>query len=221
MDLARYDDERQATEDMLAAASLDLGDFLIYRVERVALRENAPTVNVRYRVEADLAGRTFDGVLVDIGLSDPLLSKPDHSVTPGSLEFAGINAVSIPVLPLEQQVAEKLHAYTRTYAGERRSSRVKDLVDLHFIATRFPLDASRLEEAVRVVFAHRSTHEVPKSLPQPPADWEKAFARLQDQVGRVEGLEIAYRKVVDLLDPILQGQAADRWSPAEGKWVSG
>ena len=51
------------------------------------------------------------------------------------LGFAEITATNVPVLPLEQHIAEKFHAYTRTYQGGRRSSRVKDLVDLVLIAS--------------------------------------------------------------------------------------
>jgi hypothetical protein len=39
-------------------------------------------------------------------------------------------------------VAEKLHAYTRTYEGRRLSTRAKDLVDLALIAELSPLEAT-------------------------------------------------------------------------------
>ena len=46
-----------------------------------------------------------------------------------------VDPVRIPAT-VEQDVAEKLHAYTRTYASERPSSRIKDLVDL--VVSRTP-----------------------------------------------------------------------------------
>jgi hypothetical protein len=37
---------------------------------------------------------------------------------------------SAPTLPLELQIAEKVHAYTRTYGTDASSTRVKDLIDM-------------------------------------------------------------------------------------------
>lgn len=71
---------------------------------------------------------------------------------------------------LELHVAEKLHAYTRTYEQARPSTRAKDLVDLALIADLSPLEATPLRDAIEDTFARRDTHAVPGELPPPPAD---------------------------------------------------
>ena len=64
---------------------------------------------------------------------------PDTIKTSDLLAFAGINPIDLPALPLSQHLAEKVHAYTRTYgATARRSTRPKDLVDILLIAASEP-----------------------------------------------------------------------------------
>jgi len=49
----------------------------------------------------------------DVAFSDPLAWRPDCLDGTKLLGFAGIARIELPVLPIEQHVAEKLHAYTR------------------------------------------------------------------------------------------------------------
>ena len=53
------------------------------------------------------------------------MHAPEQIATSNLLEFAGLAGVQVPTLGIEQHLAEKLHAYTREYAGGRRSTRVK------------------------------------------------------------------------------------------------
>ena len=59
----------------------------------------------------------------------------------------------VPAVAIEQHIAEKLHAYTRTYAADMPSSRVKDLVDLvviaHTILRRYAGNAARYRRTRR------------------------------------------------------------------------
>ena len=110
---------------------------------------------MRYRVRAELAGRRFEEVMVDIGFSDSLKWKPEPIRGLDLLAFADIEPIEVPVLPLEQHIAEKVHAYTKTYSQGRRSSRAKDLVDLVLVKQLMVLDAARLRTALEGVFEGR------------------------------------------------------------------
>lgn len=60
MDLGRADGEEPATEDLLAAQTVDLGDFFTYEIERTGrLDEIEGASAVRYHVRCLLAGRLF------------------------------------------------------------------------------------------------------------------------------------------------------------------
>lgn len=149
MDLVRRDDEAAATSDLIAAQTVDLDDFFTFDIEKVAAPGEAlEGVAVRYRARAELGGRRFEEVMVDIGFSDPLKWKPEPIRGPDLLAFADIETVKVPVLSLEQHIAEKVHAYTRTYGQGHKSSRAKDLVDLVLMKQLMVLDAARLRTAL-------------------------------------------------------------------------
>jgi hypothetical protein len=144
MDLARQDDEEAATEDFVAAQMLDLGDHFTYVIERMGPDEpQGVGLAVRFRAVATLGGRLFESVLVDVGFGDLPVLAPDMIVAPDLLGFADLPPVRVPTLPLARHVAEKVHAYTRSYGvnDDQPSSRVKDLVDLALLAGTQQFDA--------------------------------------------------------------------------------
>lgn len=142
MDLGRQDNEEAATVDFLAAQAVDLGDYFIFAIERTGRLDPAlEGAVVRYHATASLAGRIFEDITVDVGFGDAVVSDPELVRGPDLLGFAEIPAVQVPALPLEQHVAEKVHAYTRSYAGGNPSTRVKDLFDLVVISSQFVFEA--------------------------------------------------------------------------------
>src|SRR3954468_9878881 len=126
MDLGRADDEAATTADFRAAQAADLGDWFVFAIARTgALDQLVDGAAVRYRVTAMLAGRPFEQVTVEVsfGSAPP---APDALRGPDLLAFADIAPLTIPALPLERHVAEKVHAYTRDYGADRQNTRVKD-----------------------------------------------------------------------------------------------
>ncbi len=116
-------------------------------------------------------------------------------------------------------MAEKLHAYTRTYEGDRPSSRTKDLVDLVLIAELAAVDAATLRDAIETTFAVRGTHPVPNALPAPPQDWSIPFGHLAHAVGIPAGLSAAHAAASDLLDPILTDEIHNgTWDTDNRAW---
>ena len=81
------------------------------------------------------------------------------------------------MISAEQQFAEKLHAYTLP-RGERVNTRTKDLIDMVLLIRGGKLDKSKTAAAVRATFMKRVTHDVPKELDPPPAEWKPVFDAL-------------------------------------------
>lgn len=221
IDLGRLDDEDAATADFIAGQALELGDFFSFAVQRTpALDDAADFSAVRYRVQAELAGRLFEEFPVDVGFSDPLGWRPDRVCGTELLAFAEIERVELPLLPLEQHVAEKLHAYTRAYgSGASPSSRPKDLVDIVLIRLGASLDGGALRAAAEATFAARALQSLPAALPRPPAEWVNSYANLADAVGLPTELEQGYQAAAALVDPILAGRARGRWDHRAVEWV--
>ncbi|NIN72171.1 MAG: nucleotidyl transferase AbiEii/AbiGii toxin family protein [Gemmatimonadetes bacterium] len=218
MDLARQDDLDAATEDFLALQRLELGDHFVFAIERARLSDpELEGAAARFRAEATLAGRQFETAIIDVGFSDPALWEPDRLMGPDLLRFAGLGPVEVPGLPLEQHVAEKLHAYTRKYSGGRSSSRVKDLVDLLIISSSTRVDGARLRAAIKVTFDVRASHRRPEALPIPSSAWAAPYRRLAEEMGLDGSLANGYRDVAGFLDPVLAGETGE-WDPERGRW---
>ncbi|MFA4928763.1 MAG: nucleotidyl transferase AbiEii/AbiGii toxin family protein [Patulibacter sp.] len=169
-------DESAVTEFLLDAADHDLDDHFTFTIER--LSTDLAGGGQRWTVLAELAGREFERVAIDIGHDRPPVIAPDSIATSQLLEFAGVAPISVPALAIEQHLAEKFHAYSRCYAGNAPSSRVKDLVDIAVVTQATPIDGDLLLEAVDSIVGRRATHDVPHRLPPPLRDWARPWERL-------------------------------------------
>ncbi len=220
VDLGRRDSEEQATEDFQDVVNCDLGDFFEFQIERVAAGDEiAVGGGVRYRAIAFLGAREFERVTIDVGFLDPVAPNPERLSGPDLLAFADIQPAVVPTAPLEQHLAEKLHAYTRTYGAGVASSRSKDLVDIVLIARIAEFDARMLRTAIEQTFSLRATHMLPAAFPQPPRDWAPSYRRLAEEVGVDPSLESATAAARTFLAPVISGELTDgRWMPEAGEW---
>lgn len=222
MDLASIGDEEAAAEDLIAAQGVDLGDYLNFEINRTGqLDEMDGGRAVRYHVRCLVAGRLFDEVVIDVGFDLPEGWDPEIVEGPDLLRFADIDPVEAPTLPLELQVAEKVHAYTRSYgdSGEP-STRVKDLIDLALIASEATLDAATLARALKETFEHRDQHDLPTALPEPPEHWRLPYGVLAREVDLPPNLTDGFTAASAMLDPVLRGTVtAGAWDRAKRSWV--
>ena len=220
LDLARPDDEQAATEDLVAAAAVDLGDFFVFDARRTpALDAAAGFHAVRYTVVCELAGRRFEQFPVDVALAETPALAPERMRMPDLLAFADIAAPELPVVALEQHVAEKVHAYTGRYGtGERESTRPKDLIDLVLVAELTRLDAARLREALESIFSSRAGQPLPAALPTPPPSWAGPYAKLAEEVGLAPDLAAGRAQASALLDPVLSRRARGSWDSEHKRW---
>lgn len=213
-------DEELLLETLIDAAAHDAGDYFAFTIERTGAPEDRLGGSHRFRVSASLAGRLFETFLLDVGFRGEEEVTVDTLTTEALLAFAEILPVEVLAVPLELQVAEKLHAYTRTYEGGRPSTRAKDLVDLALIAATSTLDAALLRAAINTAFTRRATHPLPMTLPQPPGDWATQYRRLAQEVGAPTDLSAGYADASAFLAPILSGETTNgAWSPTHQQWV--
>jgi predicted nucleotidyltransferase component of viral defense system len=215
-------DEDEAVELLLEAAAMKLDDLFEFAVERSQAEDDLPGGGQRWTVTATLAGREFERVAIDIGFTTEPVLKRDTLTSSHLLDFADIAPVQLPTIAIEQHVAEKLHAYTRTYAADTPSSRVKDLVDIVVIAHTTTTDADRLTRAINEIFQRRATHPVPEVLPPPPSDWEQGWRKLVANVPAEEDLRVGHATAASFLNPILNHElTSGTWDPDIGEWLEG
>jgi hypothetical protein len=211
----RADDIHQS---LVRAALLDVGDWFQFEVERPVSLPVEPLGGQRFRVRSLLDSRQFEIFHVDVGWGDPLIEPVETLTTPPLLAFAGIPPTAVPCYPLTQQVAEKVHAYTRPRATGP-SSRVKDLIDILLIAELGKMDGQLLRQALEAAFEARTTHELPRSLPDPPRSWTAPFRRLAGETGiDYPTLPDAVDAARRFIDPVLHSKATGTWDPVTWSW---
>jgi predicted nucleotidyltransferase component of viral defense system len=184
---------RAVYEHLGRAAGRNLSDGFDFLIRRPKGEQTgAPGGGIRCSVEARLAGRAYARFHLDVGLGDAVLGQPEWIDGSPLLDFAGIPAPRVALYPVEQQFAEKVHAYTFPWQA-RVNTRVKDLVDLVLLVDSDLLDPDHVRQAVAATFDTRKTHQLPTQLPEPPIDWSDSYAALARELGLpVLNLESAY-----------------------------
>jgi len=152
-------------------------------------------------------GRTFARFHLDVGIGDVLIPPLQKIQGRDWLGFAEIPAAEMRLTSKEQQVAEKLHAYTLPRSTP--NSRVKDLVDLLLLIRTGEVRQAQLAEAVRMTFARRKMHAIPSALVPPPKSWESQFRTLATECGLASGMEDSFREVESFLDQVLRPDKAE------------
>ncbi len=221
IDLGRDDNEEAAIEDIAAAQRLRLDDFFAFAATRTdAFDEVDEFQAIRFHVRAELAERVFEQFILDIGFAKSASLEPDRVRTSDFLTFADIEPLELPAIPLAQHLAEKVHAYTRSYGTTGRpSTRPKDLIDILLIADSQSLEAAVVREALKHTFESRARQALPESLPVPPPEWAPDYGRLAEEVGLDPDLAVAFDRAAAFLDPVLAGETQGRWDAAVSAWT--
>ncbi len=207
-----------AREDLQRAVAEDLNDHFAFAIAGSGeLKEGDVSLAMRYRIECSVGGRPFEPLQVDVSVAAPEPWDAEPAQRPGLLADVGLGPVEVLVVPLERQLAEKLHAYTRQYDGA--TTRAKDLVDFVLVRQHARVVAKRLKDAIQRTFARRGTHPIPEHLPQPPPELAVAYRREAEVVGVVTSLEEAHKLAVQWLNPVLACTARGSWDPGKAQWA--
>lgn len=181
-------------EELRTLAQQDLGDFFVYRIGEAQLDlDNAPYGGARYSVTALLDGKVFVRFQLDVG-ADAVVTRTETMRGADWLGFCGIPSPVFSMISVEQQFAEKLHAYTLP-RFERPNTRVKDFVDMVLLAKMRSMNFEVLKEALRLVFKVRQTHALPQKIDMPPQAWEIPYNELAKECALMLSLDEAFREV--------------------------
>lgn len=100
------------------------------------------------------------------------------------------------MISVEQQFAEKLHAYT--LPRQRPNTRVKDLVDMVLLIKMRPIELSTFEKALQLIFKVRGTHQIPQQLDPPQQNWDEPYKELANECALTLSLNDAYEEILDI-----------------------
>jgi hypothetical protein len=164
-----------------SAAEQDLGDWFTFEITQPAGQVRIDFGGTRYPIRTLLDGRRFENFHLDVRIGDPHIGSVDYLTTPAYLAFADLEPTRVPCYPVTQQIAEKLHAYTRPRSSGE-PSRVKDLVDILLLAELGEINGKGLLEAMQATFYSANTHTLPLNIPSPPQDWDRPFRKMSAEV---------------------------------------
>lgn len=188
--------------DLQSIAKINLNDHFVYQVGMAQLDlENAPYGGARYPIASLLDGKIFVRFHVDVG-ADFLLDKVESIQGSNWLEFNEIPAPIIPMISIEQQFAEKLHAYTLPRPGTI-NSRVKDLVDMILLLNIRVPNLHELKHTIDKVFEKRATHNPPEKLEYPPAQWENPFNSMATECGFSLNMQASFDRISQFYNAVI------------------
>ncbi len=188
--------------DLRDLAAQDLNDHFIYQVGEAQIDlENAPYGGARYPVSAMVDKKLYVRFQLDVG-ADFLLDEVETIQGANWLEFCGIPAPVISMISIEQQFAEKLHAYT-LLRGQRVNMRPKDLIDMVLLLNIKTPETDNMLSALHKVFKKRDTHPLPQILAPPPAQWNAQFMEMAAECGLSQNMQENFEKISEFYNQII------------------
>ncbi|WP_020393312.1 nucleotidyl transferase AbiEii/AbiGii toxin family protein [Kribbella catacumbae] len=219
----------EAERALTALVDVNLGDHLTFRLIRstpTGLGDNQPGVATRRYVFAciDVDYDTqIDTVVVDVVVGPPPVGRPEV-VEPANRLHLRRPLVTHPyrLYPVADQIADKVCATMGTnYPGGKRSSRVKDLVDLVLLAHTQTVDLHELRIAIE---AKRNLSDIdPFGHFDIPADWPRTYPKTAKGVPVAESFtaETAAELVATFIDPALgKNSNTATWDPQRLSWAA-
>jgi hypothetical protein len=187
MDLGLRDDVADATdlrERLVEALGTDLEEdqFVLVPGPAAQLTEDGdgqPTWRVK--VAAELAGKPFGAIQLDISPRTHELEATEVVTLPNSLEFAGVATAQAELIDLQRHAAEKFHAMLKDF-GDRENTRVRDLVDLVILSEHELIEPSALASTIRHVWLERDDSPPPPGLPGLPETWRERYESLATEL---------------------------------------
>lgn len=182
-------------QELQQLARIDINDYFVYQIGFATVDlENAPYGGARYPVSTLIADKLFVQFQIDVG-ADIIADKIENIRGTDWLDFCGISSPTIAMISLEQQLAEKIHAYTLPRNG-RINSRVKDLIDMLLLLKMKSFKHEEFLYSLEKVFKIRNTHNLPRILEPPPVDWQLPFEAMAKECAIAPDMNENFKQVV-------------------------
>jgi len=163
--------------------------------------QQVPSVYVTYRsrVKLQYLGRHWLSISFEVGNDEvgstavPELCMAADLID--AFEFLGLVTPSpVAVMPLNHQIAQKLHACTDIWPGGQGNQRAHDLVDLQILAEFGPIDRAKLRSVCERLFVSRKRHSWPPYVVNQPG-WEELYRQAASGLAVLSTVEAAIQWV--------------------------
>jgi predicted nucleotidyltransferase component of viral defense system len=207
-----------APEILASGFAVNLADDFGYEAAAPAAPlDGPPGGGLRFVVVARLGGTELVHFKVDVSAADVIVGELEAHASDPVLERLGFRPARFPVYPIDQHVAEKLHALTLPRDVE--NTRARDLVDLAWFIRHFTFRSEALAEACVATFERRATHPWPPVIAAPPQSWARPYARWRAELDLADATPAAAASSVRwFLEPVYAGLEGRTWDPPRQEW---
>ncbi|MBI2776233.1 MAG: nucleotidyl transferase AbiEii/AbiGii toxin family protein [Chloroflexi bacterium] len=208
-----------APELLASGFAIDLDDDFSYEVAAPpGALEGPPGGGLRFVLVARLAGTELVRFKVDVSAADLVVGELESCLSDPVVERLGFERGRFPVYPMNQHVAEKLHALTLPRAVE--NTRARDLVDLAWFIRHFTFRSEALAAACAATFERRATHPWPPVIDVPPESWTRPYKAWRAELDLTEPTPAAAASSLrSFLRPVLAGRPELTWHPGAREWT--
>lgn len=232
IDLARSEswaNETVLREELASVCDAPSDDEFRFEVIAVRDRDNRDEFgygsrSAEARVKVWLGNREFDSFKIDI-TQRRHVAEPVDLITPDPVidDVALAALPTIPVVPVENHLADKLCAMYALYKGGSRSTRHRDLADVVRIVAASEISAARLQQ----VLAHeqrRRRMQLPAVLEAPSDDWRTYYPRQAATFANfpraLHDLDASLEFAARCVNPVLNAsRTSGMWNPNKQVWA--
>lgn len=232
VDLSRSEDwssEDELRSELLAIVGRDVGDGFSMEVDRVERHDHRDQYgygkkSAKAYLRVVLAGETFELFTIDLSVRRHVDGPVDYIVPEPVIDHELVlDLPAVPVVPIENHLADKVCAMYETHQEEGPSTRYRDLADLVRIVRALQIDARRLSEILAHEQRRRRMQRLPDALKSPHPIWETAYPQAARNFAEfppeLHGLDASLRAAGVCLNEVLAGQrAGGSWDPLDQVW---
>lgn len=224
-----WSDENTLLEELRDIAARDVGDGFRFEmthatghehVDRYGYGSKAAKVHAR----AYLGGEEFESFSIDVSARRHVTGPVDRIIPTPVIDHETLRDLpEIPVVPIENHLADKVCAMYERHRGGKPSTRYRDLADIVRIVNDLEISADRLAEILRHE-RNRRQLTLPLAMEPPGADWAEQYpAAAQDFAEfpvKFHTLDASLARAGDCLNPVLAGaRTRGHWDPAAQDWT--
>ena len=233
VDLARADQwnsKEELKEDLEQVFARDVGDPFVFSLKDLKENDHRDPYGYGPRtaeasVVVHLGGRQFDEFKIDISQRRHV-DGPVHYIDPVPVIEHDVvkDLPSIPVVPIENHLADKICAMYEKHQGRVSwSTRYRDLADIVRIVQGVEIDAAALVTTLNHEQQRRRIPDLPQELRSPHDSWTREYPKAaqkfagfpQELFSLKDSLDFAGQCLNEILN---RSRTQGRWCPQQQTW---
>ncbi|WP_058235112.1 nucleotidyl transferase AbiEii/AbiGii toxin family protein [Devriesea agamarum] len=233
VDLARAegwesDDELRA--EFQEILTRDVGDPFSFVIDRFTSHDRSDpygygSKTATAHLTVFLGPKVFEWFTIDFTVRRHVTGPVDYLALNPVIDHEVLGDLpKVPVVPIENQIADKVCALYEKHNGPTAwSTRYRDLADIVRIVLDLEIDGARLKTMLRYECSRRRIHELPRALCAPHESWISEYPAA---ARRFTGFPAAFHDLDQslscagrCLNTVLDGTLAEGvWDPSAQRW---